>query len=272
MVLYFTMNKMVVTTTKLDQKTLDKLISGKILVIRVPNFVSDKLCARLSTHFLKHHEIRNYGHEIYVNGKKKVLFYGVKRIGYPFNLTYGKSSNDPIKKEYYVRALDGIRELRKVSAPFPSPIDKLRLELDELWKDGANIARFENKMMLVGMGRVINHEDIQDDESPHVDSLPPKIDLDGRFSGIIYLKVPPVGGELEVWNQFPNLSKKEKENYKFNWREKLVSPTVIRPKAGELVLINTLLPHAVKSFPNGNRVAVQSFIGYKKNKPLQLWS
>ena len=266
------MSKDVAIVSSLNEEVLEDLVSGRILAIRVTDFVPKNLCNDLSEYFLGHHDIKNYDHDVQINGQKKTLFYGVKRIGYPFNLTYGKSMDDPVKKEYYDRALAGTRELRELLKTNISPIDRLRLELDELWKDGANIARFENKMMLAGIGRVINHKDIKNNEPPHVDSIPPDISLDGRFSGIIYLKVPSDGGELELWDRQPDLTSEEKLNPEFNWRTRLDSPVVIRPDVGDLVLINTLLPHAVNSFSDGDRVAVQVFVGYKTGRPLQLWS
>jgi len=157
--------------------------------------------------------------------------------------------------------------------PYLSPIDKLRLELDENY--GANVAVFEEKKMFVGIGRVMRADgSVNSELQPHFDSLPPDFfPLDGQFSANVYLKVPESGGELEVWN-VPPIPANEIVDSDPNkdWRKELPNSIKIKPNVGDLIMINTRRAHAIRRFDEGIRVTIQCFIGYKKDKPLYLWN
>jgi hypothetical protein len=264
----------VVTTDSLGTELLRKFIDGKVCAIRVPNYCSGQLAVILRDWYLNHPGIERYDHEVYVDNRPKYLYYGVDRIGFPYNKTYGSASDSEVRNRYYSNALAGTRQVREACAPYMSPMDRLRLELDEIWADGANVANFEGKKMFVGIGRVMQASLSKDsEEQPHCDSLPPDFNLEGQFSANIYLAIPPSGGEVEIWD-VPPLSSAEIANAdpERNWRAELPPSFLVKPLMGDLLLINTRRPHAVRSFDQGVRVSIQVFIGYRRGEPLRFWN
>lgn len=47
---------------------------------------------------------------------------------------------------------------------------------------------------------------------------------------------------------------------------------LLKPRVGELIIINTRRPHAVAAYEQGIRVSVACFIGYVQENPLKLYS
>jgi hypothetical protein len=113
----------------------------------------------------------------------------------------------------------------------------------------------------------------------------------GLFSANIYLDVPTSGGELNI---FPVAMRQleHRQNlvrviayllqYSFDpvHRERvqrqlhalLPLPATLTPKAGDLIVVNTGRPHAVRGFKEGTRVTLQAFARHEGARPLQLFS
>jgi hypothetical protein len=74
--------------------------------------------------------------------------------------------------------------MRRNFMPYLSPINRLRLELDEIWPPGAQIAAFEGKKMFVGIFRVMPPElSGGSADDPHFDALPRQIcSLDAQIA------------------------------------------------------------------------------------------
>ncbi|CAN0391073.1 unnamed protein product [Phaeothamnion confervicola] len=105
----------------------------------------------------------------------------------------------------------------------------------------------------------------------------------GLFSANIYLQMPPAGGELQIW---PVAFKSKWDFYRHaatlsllmaqapgaqeRLRRSFPPPLMIRPQAGDLVLISAQRPHAPEGFPIGTRVSVQSFLTVAEGKPVSL--
>ena len=268
-------NERVLTLDRLDLSSLEALFTNDICAIRVPNYAESEMCNNLSNWFLKSDNIEEYHHEVRVDNKVKYLKYGVGRVGIAYNTTYNKPADSAENKRYHDEALSGIRSLREAMHPYMSPIDKLRLELDELWTYNASVAAFEGKKMFVGIGRVMRPETSHLAETqPHFDSVPEKLSmLAGQFSANIYLKLPPSGGELELWD-IPPLPITEIDNADLDtdWRSNLPQSLLIKPEKGDLILINTRRAHAVRKFDEGERATVQCFIGLKADNSLVFWN
>jgi len=258
----------------LSPESIRDLIEEKVPAIRIPNYVSSETAQKIIDFILAQASLDAYTHEVYIDGVPEQKYYGVYRVGIPFNSTYGTPAGSAERETYYQAALPGLRRLRDLCAPNLSPIDRLRLDLDEAWMDGATIAAFEGRKMFAGMVRIMPPDDSHIlEEKPHVDCLPASIcPLEQQLSANIYLKMPPVGGTLESWN-VPTLSYADIERLPDGTipRTDLPKPVVIHPQECELVLINTRKPHAVSSFSGGIRISVQAFIGYQPGKPLRLW-
>ena len=264
----------IITAESLNQESLAALMADRTLALRVTNFSEINLCNRLAACYEKHPKKTNYTHEIYVDGKPVQVDYGVTRIGTPYNLTYGKAQDDFLVQKYYDEALSTIIEIRNACSPFLAPIDKLRLLLDELHIYGAQLARFEGKPMLAGIARITRAKARRLEEQPHFDHLPPRYyGLDRQFSANVYLTVPKKGGELELWSHTP-LTPTQISSAAPNkdWRSELGKSVWLKPQQGDLIIINTQRAHAVRTFHKGSRISISCFIGYKRGKPLLLWS
>lgn len=250
------------------------LIEEKVSAIRIANYIPSETAQKMIDFILAQTSLDAYTHEVYADGVPEQKYYGVYRIGFPFNTTYGRPNGSPERETYYQAALPGLRRLRDLCAPNLTPIDRLRLDLDEIWTDGASIAAFEGQKMFAGIARIMPPDDSHIlEEKPHVDCLPATVCmLDQQLSANIYLKMPPIGGTLETWN-VPTLSYADIERLPDGTiaRSDLPKPVVIHPQECELVLINTRKPHAVSRFSGGIRISIQAFIGYQPGKPLRLW-
>jgi hypothetical protein len=267
----------VLTVEALNESVLEKLFRDEICVLRVPKYCSREALKSLQG-FLKRgreHFIKSY-YVGYKNQKPIKQFYGIHLWGKPYNSTYHHGLDHESFQAYYQAAIPHMESLRKEVAPHLSPIDHLRLQLDENWPAGARIASFSKKEnMFVGICRCMYAEDASlGQEQPHFDSLPPHVQaLEKQYSANIYVDIPDEGGELEVWDVAP-LSPGDivQSDVEKDWRSILPPPIVIKPEPGELVLFNTRRPHAVRVFKSGMRSSIQCFIGMYKDGSLEFWS
>lgn len=169
-------------------------------------------------------------------------------------------------------------------APSLGPLDKLRLELDEIWPTGATVRKdAQGRSFLAGVTRVMHGPTRYIDGFMHVDELAPMVENQGTFSANVYLKVPPTGGELAVWpvavrsrwdfyrhaETLSHLTAQGEEGQAI-LRRRFPHPKHIKVTPGDLVVICVQRPHAAQGFPMGTRVSVQSFLSFEKGKPLVL--
>jgi 2OG-Fe(II) oxygenase superfamily len=161
--------------------------------------------------------------------------------------------------------------MRGFATPALAPIDKLRLELDEQFDEGASVASFQGRKMLTGIARITRAASSHlSAEQPHFDALPEKYArLDAQLAANIYLQVPGAGGELEIWDVPPLHPMSQVPD---DWRAMLPGSIKIRPQQGELIIFNCRRPHAVGEFTGTDRVTAQTFIGWQKEAGLQLWN
>ena len=264
----------ITTLEHLTPQSLEGLISGEIIAIRVKNFCSDETVNTLSDYVKKHAKLDEYAHEVYEDGKVIRNFYGVHRWGTPFNSTYGKAKESPEKLKYYQDAKTMRKLIDNICAPELPPVQKLMEEMNQTWKDGAELAAFDGTPMFSGIIRVMVPETAHLSETtPHVDCLPKELaEFEQQFSANIYIDTPPAGGELVVWDteafSFDEVKLFEGDQLP---EERLSKPHYLRPEKNELILINTRRPHAICGFEQGQRISMQSFIGYNSNKPFAFW-
>lgn len=263
------MDQRILRSTNLTAECLADLFTDRILALVVQGYYAPSLCESLSQAILADTRVQRYTHEVVMENEVTQKYFGVDRLGIPFNSTYG---GDPIAEEnYYREASSGIEHLRRLAAPAPTPADKLRLELDEHFLPGASVAAFSGRKMLAGIGRITKAElSAMSAEQPHFDALPARFGaLDAQFAANIYLRVPPLGGELELWDVPPMdpLAKTPAD-----WRSELPPSVKIAPQLGDLILFNCRRPHAIGAFTGEDRVSVQMFLGYRKGEALLLWN
>ena len=245
------------------------LLEGKCLAISVQNFMDQRICAIVSKALFKQH------YEYYTYAQDSVGRYGTSFSEVGENL-------DMFSK-YYSNSNLSVETIRQTFAPYLSPIDKLRLELDEKWPQGAMLESFDpGQKMFVGLCRVI---DAEKEVFPHQDVI--QFDAKGKsfvkasqiinqLAVNIYLQMPQHGGELELWDfgikDVHEYQKMAENSYGIH-KSKLPNPAlIIKPKVGELILFCSQRLHCI--FPGSEkRLTMSSFIGYRgKNFPLTYWS
>lgn len=253
--------------SSISKHSLIALERGELDAIRVQSFYPEELCRIITKKLIES--------PLYAVNDKPTL---ANRIGQSFFLGY--ESRD-IKENYWANAVKISQEIRNLCAPYISPIDKLRVELDELWPAGAMLASIEGHKMYAGVVRVIKQGGSSE---PHQDTLPWHVkdcavaqSFIGQLSANTYLSMPPEGGELQLWrlslNEEQSALLETKGSYGLDGSSLPPPDHEIRPTNGELILINTRRVHAVKECRGTYRVSWSNFIGFAGvDKPLLLWS
>lgn len=257
---------------QLTESSIKQVLFGDALAIRIPNFLETELCKKLAFWYENHPKRKKYTTELYENGKLFQVDLGVERIGTPYNLTYGKPDNDLIWKTYYRDAQINMQARKSTCLPHIDPIERLRATLSDIYEPGATIGYFDNQPMFAGIGRITLPNAKASETQPHCDSLPKQYQLEGQFGVNFYLETPEEGGELEIWEMNP-LTPTEIENMyqEKKWQSPSIKSHLIKPEQGDLVLINTRRPHAIRTFNQGKRISLSCFMGYRQNQPLVMW-
>jgi hypothetical protein len=259
-------NDLYIENDHINEEDLMRLFEGEVLALRVPNYYPTDLC-KLSLKYLMNTQIEHYGNAP-----------SIGRAGMAF---YETENNLEKVEEYYQLAKINIDKIRQAFSPYISPLDKLRLELQEIWTSGANIENIHDRKMFVGLCRLLEkdidflpHQDIFHLDS--INNLRAKT-LKSQIAANIYLDVDDQdGGELDMWsfgfddNQY--LDMLDDGSYGMS-RNKLPPPVLsLKPNPGELILFNGRNLHAVRASKN-IRASIACFIGYRGTKsPLTYWS
>ncbi|MCT7960711.1 2OG-Fe(II) oxygenase [Laspinema sp. D1] len=257
---------------KADSVTMNgirDLVAGEILAQVIPNYFPPSQCQKVAQRLIDNPLFGYYKNSGAEN---------VGRVG----TAYFEIENDSYRRElYYAQAIHDIQALREMFRPHWSPIDQLRLDLEEIWPGGANLENIEGWLMFVGLGRVMeNNAGIL----PHQDILrrdaPPNCqrasELKTQLAANIYLQTSQ-GGELEIWRR--KVTDQEYEALRIPGsygldRMRLGPPDLtIKPEMGDLILFDSTNIHAVAPANAGVRVTISCFIGYRGDeKPLSFWS
>ncbi len=246
---------------------LDDLVHNRVRAVRLPRFYPEDLCERVSAALMADEHFGYYATAL-----------NVGRVG----IAYTETVIDPsLKEPYYDQATSAIWALRKCCAPYYSPMDRLRLEISELWPAGIGREDVDGRPMFVGISRVFEkgaeslpHQDLLHRDAPHSARA---AELVGQLAGNIYLKIPGAGGHLQMWNIGYDDEDYDERRLNGSYgldRELIPEPEIaFLPEAGDLILFNTRLLHAVPPSSGGARVTLGTFIGYRgDDQPLTFWS
>jgi 2OG-Fe(II) oxygenase superfamily len=262
-----------------SRELLRLLLRRELIGLHINGFVDRLLADTLAEWFVKHRSRQNYR---YFHRTKHLQASTTDRVGTPVSELYSSFmggdnawADDRAAMESYERTGDEqLRQVREVCFPQSAPVDCLRLLIDELSPSGAHIARFGGLRPHVGIARILTGSpDAPDIEDPHVDALPAQVRrYEDQFSAIIYLRVPTLGGELELWDVARTTAENLTRDDGTLDRRQLTEPSVICPARGDLVIINTRYPHGVRGFRTGTRVVQTCFIGIAADNRLEFWS
>lgn len=169
------------------------------------------------------------------------------------------------------------------------PMDKFRLEMDEIWPDGLRLAKDASRGLpySAGVPRIMRPAARFDPGRwtrgfAHVDELDLMRPDRGLYSANVYLQNAPSGGELQIWpvtfrtrwdfyRNAPTLALclLQDADAQAVLRARLPEPVSISVQPGDLVLLCTQRPHAVRGpIVGGTRVSMQAFVQYKRGQPL----
>ncbi len=269
------MNNIFKKVNNLNYENLNDIFNDKICVLWVKNYASPQVCDQLHTMLMKQ-TLHHYDHEVRMGDKLELFYYGVNRFGYSLNSTYTDQTGEKLDT-YFKAAPKTMTDIRKASSPYISPIDKLRVDLDEIWPNGANVAIINGKKAFVGIGRVMPADlSHLSEKQPHFDLVDRKYfpNLSRQYAANIYLNVPGNGGELEIWNVNPIMIN-EVNTFKppEDWRSELPPSFKIKPAEGDLLIFNSCRPHAVTRFEGDvPRTSIQSFLGLTQDLKILLWN
>jgi hypothetical protein len=98
----------------------------------------------------------------------------VSSVGVPYNVALGKGP--AAIDEYFRTAQAAVKSMREPlsagAGPLLSPIDQLRLELDELWPDGACVTKDkQGRLFLPGLARIMKGPTRHTAGFVHVDDM-----------------------------------------------------------------------------------------------------
>lgn len=275
------------TAPVLTPEALERLFTNRTCGLKVPGFADPETCAALATWMLETFDFHKWEEASTGAVDLTDMFYG---IGLPVNAIVQSPERC---RAYFEEAPRTIRRVREAARGRLGPVDRLRLELDELWPEGANVRVHpeHGKKMLVGLGRLMRPDGLVGDATRnagivHTDA---SVDLDdevGLFSANVYLRTPDQGGELEAWSVAPSrfeaailnadldhaFDPPRREATQASLRRRLPAPHVIDVRPGDLVVINAGRPHAVRGFTEGVRITLQTFLEFTRGQPLQLFA
>lgn len=260
-------NECIATTSELEKWHLDGLFNRTIDAVRVKEYFSEKNSKDIAE---KIKQSKLFGN--YVNAPK------IGRIGQAF---FECQNDEESLNQYQDFAKTWINEMRKETSPYISPIDRFRLELDEIWPAHCNLAEIGGHKLFAGLVREFKEGSYAE---PHNDVLSwdlindMQTNISNQLTANIYLETPEKGGELRLWQEWP----KTKEAYNdiriegsYGVKKELLNDHYVEiiPEVGELILFNPMRIHSVEEIYEGSRLTWSCFIGLESsNKPLQVWS
>ena len=269
----------VVVADSLTRAALDALAEGKVCAIHVRRFFAPSLTTRAARALAREAKPETW------------IAYG-RDTGTGFSVGIPRQYGERSKRAAVAYRREAARAngcVRDAFAPSLSPLDKLRLELDELWEHGAKLGRFEGHPALAGLMRTIESDTLPASTRKigivHMDDHDRGPEQPHRLSANLYLSMPKRGGMLSIWDLALDARNYDNPLYRFIARfgfvpgsqpiihRALPKPHQIAPRVGDLVLIDTARPHAVGGFSEGRRISLQTWVVASPGaRPLAIFS
>jgi len=270
----------VLERTALDKEAIQELVSHRALAVHVRNWF--KRPREVASRILADEDVRNWSVS---HGHGAAEDSDVDAVGLPHNVATASGR----EQEYFAGAIAQTRKWR--AGGQLGPMDQFRLEMDEVWPDGCVLSKDKasGSPYMAGIPRIMRPPAKFDPARwtrgfAHVDELDLMRTDRGLYSANVYLRNAPSGGELHIWpitftSRFAfyrnamtlSMCLTQDAAAQAALRERLPPPVTIRVQEGDLVLLCTQRPHAVKGpIVGGTRVSMQGFIQFETGKPLRL--
>lgn len=252
---------------------IEKIHARTLCGIRIKNFCSPRTAAQIAAGLFKDESRTPYQVKWVTQSDQKksstdfletttAKDSDVDRVGPVSSTIFNYDSSESYKAD----AVRHIRLIRSYCSPALSPVDRLRLELDEVLPGGAQIMNYaDHGKAFVGVGRIMSSSK----EMLHADTA-----RAGCLTCNIYLQVPRTGGGTRVWN-YSGEYEKAPGSYLFAPGEipSSVPSALLQPTAGEMVIWNPLNPHVVLPFTGEPRISIQIWLqvtGSTKDRSLKI--
>lgn len=257
----------VLSAHELTQDHITGLIDRSITAVRIPKWYNETLCNTIADRLTNNSLYGNY-----INAPK------IARVGQAF---FESQASAESQQRYNESSVKWVKQMRHATAPYLSPIDKLRVEVDEVWNAGSHLYSFAGTKMFAGLGR---HFTEGSEADPHTDVFAWDTPDDSEICEItdqlawnVYLSMPEEGGQLTLWDEWPDKAEYEQKRILGSYglqRNMLKDPVAsITPDLGEAIFFNPRRVHAVERVTAGSRVTWSCFVGYRgPDKALVFWS
>ncbi|MFI6169880.1 2OG-Fe(II) oxygenase [Nocardia sp. NPDC051052] len=248
-----------------DHEALTALLNGDVHAVRLAGFVRPDALDHLRKAFV--------GRQDHGPLATDPQF---RRIGHAFSET----STEDGRGQYFDEARRNIDRLRAIASPYSYPADDIRLLLDEIWPSGASLLRRDGQAFFAGVAR---YQLAGVDLEPHTDNVGRNLPEDfairivRQLSVNVYLDVPDEGGQLEIWDDYPEESEYRDRSgdrvYGID-RAAVGDPAlVITPQVGDAIFIDPRRVHAVAPSKDRPRITIGLFIGISDPaESLKVWS
>lgn len=194
----------VIVNTKLCGKDLQRLMAHEATALHVKNFYPRASAQELGLQMAQQTK-QGQGRNWKVSTSRGLESSDVFTLGAhaPYNVASGNGTT----KEYFQGVQDELKSRRvdKNKHALPLwPLDKVRLELDEVWAAGAGLAKDETSKMPFGGGlpRIMMGPTRWKKGFIHVDEMAPLSSTTGLFSANVYLQLPDnakTDGVFQIW-------------------------------------------------------------------------
>jgi hypothetical protein len=237
------------TIDNLSHEALVSLLEERVAAIRVPRFCTPDAAARIARFLVEHPDRANYRARWNHSGSQD----GQRGLSETTDVDrVGRVDHSFQEVDHNAEVVGMMREIRAAAMPDLGPIDRLRLELDEITLLGAGLFRRNGRVSLAGIGRIMETSK----ELVHAD-----MGRRGCLTANIYLRMPGDGGGTRIWD-YRGDYRQSQQSYRFTDGEipDSVPSCVVPPEVGDLVIWNPVMPHAVLPFDDPPRVTLQTWL------------
>lgn len=253
----------------LESSSIHRLVSGDSIALHIQNFIPQEEAKDFANRVYKLNKLEPYYHEAIVGNTVQQIYYGVDRLGIPFNSTYGSTAKT---LAYFQGNHEAHQAMAELFSGMENPVEKLQRIFSERYEHGAKLAEFDGKQAYSGILRATHCDRLYKiHERPHFDAIPHEyLPIERQWGANIYFDLPSEGGQIQIWD-LPDMSAGMDLQYEALNKLK---PLELNPGPGDLVIFNSRKPHTVLPSPPTTqmRIALHTFIGYLADAPLVFWS